>query len=170
MKVDQANVTVSMPRETSGLGENSTYLQKIETDVEKWPLLEQFLGGISQANTSFASGDYDWRTHRWDRENPMGYVDGLNLYGAYFDVNGVDVHGMNIAYNESDFKLGAIVSIVGSEGFHMGIILNGSLYISATESDSLGDSELQTKNGAKIKDIPSKYIINPQLLKLHSIE
>ena len=23
--------------------------------------------------------DYDWRTHRWDRENPMGYVEAAQL-------------------------------------------------------------------------------------------
>jgi hypothetical protein len=39
--------------------------------------------------------DYDWRTHRWDREDPAGYVDGLNLYAAYFDVNGVDPDGLS---------------------------------------------------------------------------
>jgi RHS repeat-associated protein len=40
--------------------------------------------------------DYDWRTHRWDREDPAGYVDGLNLYAAYFDVNGVDATGLSL--------------------------------------------------------------------------
>ena len=39
--------------------------------------------------------DYDWKTHRWDREDPAGYQDGLNLYGAYFDVNGVDPDGLS---------------------------------------------------------------------------
>ena len=46
--------------------------------------------------------DYDWRTHRWDREDPAGYQDGLNLYGAYFDVNGSDPLGLNISDNESN--------------------------------------------------------------------
>jgi RHS repeat-associated protein len=46
--------------------------------------------------------DYDWKTHRWDREDPAGYVDGLNLYGAYFDVNGVDATDTK---NDTLFKL-----------------------------------------------------------------
>ena len=31
----------------------------------------------------------------WYREDPAGYVDGLNLYAAYFDVNGVDPDGLS---------------------------------------------------------------------------
>jgi RHS repeat-associated protein len=46
--------------------------------------------------------DYDWRTHRWDREDPAGYVDGLNLYGAYFDVNGVDATGLDTSLPDLD--------------------------------------------------------------------
>ena len=53
--------------------------------------------------------DYDWRTHRWDREDPAGYVDGLNLYAAYFDVNGVDELGLfNKEYIEQMRKMGRV--------------------------------------------------------------
>ena len=31
----------------------------------------------------------------WGPEDPAGYVDGLNLYAAYFDVNGVDPDGLS---------------------------------------------------------------------------
>jgi hypothetical protein len=41
--------------------------------------------------------EYDWRIQRWDREDPAGYVDGLNLYAAYFDVNGVDPDGRAVS-------------------------------------------------------------------------
>ncbi|MBF0244580.1 MAG: hypothetical protein HQL31_04845, partial [Planctomycetes bacterium] len=40
--------------------------------------------------------DYDPMTNRWDREDPAGYMDGLNLHAAYFGVNGVDPLGLEI--------------------------------------------------------------------------
>jgi RHS repeat-associated protein len=38
--------------------------------------------------------DYDPVTNRWLSEDPAGYMDGLNLYGAYMGVNGRDVLGL----------------------------------------------------------------------------
>ena len=40
--------------------------------------------------------DYDPITSRWLSEDPAGYADGLNLYGAYFNVNFRDVNGQGI--------------------------------------------------------------------------
>lgn len=37
--------------------------------------------------------DYDPVTNRWLSEDPAGYMDGLNLYGAYMGVNGRDPLG-----------------------------------------------------------------------------
>ena len=51
--------------------------------------------------------DYDWRTHRWDREDSAGYVDGLNLYSAYFDVNGTDPTGLAAGGGVGLFLLGS---------------------------------------------------------------
>ncbi len=37
--------------------------------------------------------DFDPRHNRWDRPDPAGMMDGMNLYAGYFGVNGVDPDG-----------------------------------------------------------------------------
>jgi RHS repeat-associated protein len=61
-----------------------------------------FAGRDFDSETGFCIGKechdtykYNGENGCWNREDPAGYVDGLNLYGAYFDVNGVDATGLS---------------------------------------------------------------------------
>lgn len=114
--------------------------------------------------------DYDWRTGRWDREDPAGYVDGLNLYNAYFDVNGVDATGLDV-YRHAYFK-GRWLTLIERESSQGAMrTSNGLFELSKYE---IYDSTIPSRRSrnAMIGTIfsqPSPYVsVNPKAGKVYA--
>jgi len=92
--------------------------------------------------------DFDPLTARWTSEDPAGYADGLNLYAAYFGVNGVDALGL---LDEPEL-LANIQEIVNRRGKYYEAFLSRGF--SASEAGRIVHGYVEQDLALLLKDYP----------------